>query len=1096
MVAPISHLLQVVRRFREGGYNTLVATCVGEEGLDIGEVDLIVCFDAHKSPIRLVQRMGRTGRKRSGRIVVIVSEGKEEQIYLKSQSNKNSIHRAIRDGCRSLQFYHNGARMVPRHIHPTVHKMHMSIDAYIDPRAGKKGREVKGRGRQSRLSFGPTRRDPKGVYLTDSELDYWSRNFALSDRDSKAVEKAVDRCVSQSAPFMSIATLNKQPSETGNSRSPLYASHSVSFTTDTSLNSSTSHGKYSLSLSKWIHWQTAPTCHKIVRDSLRSNQLMSSLEFMDLLHTSEGIGRSYELEMGTFLNPEDVEMDLRRKGGNIVGDSEQQQDAGGVRVHEKRRARKRQRIFDDSSEDEDFQPPPSKSASAGQAATDAANAVVVLVDEGGSSPSRVGNGTSDGSAREENEVVVVGEESCPPVDHLGGSESVPAGKQYDDVDTESNLHHSDRDCLATSQCVVPKAPSADSLDWLDALEPSQVSSTPKATPVPKRAESKFQFVTPKVPPSLKSTGPLSLSTYATPSATHATPSITPTPILDHCCTESVDLFSDLSSAALFEDFSISTDPPRFTEERPNEHHSPMVTPESRPQSQKIVHESTSQSGKIGGTPLQRIKENCLGLEEEITVIAESDLDGTSEDELELDGGDNWPIAARRDCPSSTETEDCHKALAEPVCDMQLEDSFIVTHGRGQKKSRKGVDFLRSPVSDPSESPSVSPGIKKNAAIAPNQTSTPHNTSNSIREMTRRPFVMVDSDSSDEEFQVPLLRRIKKNNSAVSSVTLPKPTPRDLQTHGPNKENIISVHGYMEEEAELSSDGRFEGSSDEEMDQDSNDYDCDDSFINDATQLTQVSPIRHPTGRARSTHPPASMGDVYRRSLMSPDTLFDGKRRGAGNQYRMVFSQRHRLLDHYINKAGFKVAPSARKSRPRKRLLRSGFRSAELDPIDSERHLLESTSSGSEAEEVMVCYGEEDLEELECAESVGCQDEWSEQSQWIHTRVRSRQQKADLLLDSDIEIVEPRRDSDNPPAVQDGYDSERKRFSGLSIPPLDSEAQCSEEVGERASVVQSVPVRSTSDVIISPSLLVSDAVRGMSVSAASYKLSLNLTHPAG
>ena len=70
----------MVRKFREGGYNTLVATCVGEEGLDIGEVDLIVCFDAHKSPIRLVQRMGRTGRKRSGRIVVIVTQGKEEQV--------------------------------------------------------------------------------------------------------------------------------------------------------------------------------------------------------------------------------------------------------------------------------------------------------------------------------------------------------------------------------------------------------------------------------------------------------------------------------------------------------------------------------------------------------------------------------------------------------------------------------------------------------------------------------------------------------------------------------------------------------------------------------------------------------------------------------------------------------------------------------------------------------------------------------------------------------------------------------------------------------------------------------------------------------
>jgi ERCC4-related helicase len=51
-----------------------VATCVGEEGLDIGEVDPIVCYDVSKSPIRLVQRMGRTGRKRAGRIIVLVTE--------------------------------------------------------------------------------------------------------------------------------------------------------------------------------------------------------------------------------------------------------------------------------------------------------------------------------------------------------------------------------------------------------------------------------------------------------------------------------------------------------------------------------------------------------------------------------------------------------------------------------------------------------------------------------------------------------------------------------------------------------------------------------------------------------------------------------------------------------------------------------------------------------------------------------------------------------------------------------------------------------------------------------------------------------------
>jgi ATP-dependent DNA helicase MPH1 len=65
----------VVAAFTSGQYNVLVATSIGEEGLDIGEVDLIVQFDAVASPIRMVQRMGRTGRKRNGKVLVLVSEG-------------------------------------------------------------------------------------------------------------------------------------------------------------------------------------------------------------------------------------------------------------------------------------------------------------------------------------------------------------------------------------------------------------------------------------------------------------------------------------------------------------------------------------------------------------------------------------------------------------------------------------------------------------------------------------------------------------------------------------------------------------------------------------------------------------------------------------------------------------------------------------------------------------------------------------------------------------------------------------------------------------------------------------------------------------
>lgn len=63
------HLYQ--QKFRSGAYNVIVATSIGEEGLDIMEVDLVISFDANISPLRMIQRMGRTGRKHDGRVDIL-----------------------------------------------------------------------------------------------------------------------------------------------------------------------------------------------------------------------------------------------------------------------------------------------------------------------------------------------------------------------------------------------------------------------------------------------------------------------------------------------------------------------------------------------------------------------------------------------------------------------------------------------------------------------------------------------------------------------------------------------------------------------------------------------------------------------------------------------------------------------------------------------------------------------------------------------------------------------------------------------------------------------------------------------------------------
>jgi Fanconi anemia group M protein len=78
----------VLQRFREGEYNVLVATSVGEEGLDVANTDLVVFYEPVPSEIRSIQRRGRTGRSRAGRVVVLVTAGTRDEASLNSSEKK------------------------------------------------------------------------------------------------------------------------------------------------------------------------------------------------------------------------------------------------------------------------------------------------------------------------------------------------------------------------------------------------------------------------------------------------------------------------------------------------------------------------------------------------------------------------------------------------------------------------------------------------------------------------------------------------------------------------------------------------------------------------------------------------------------------------------------------------------------------------------------------------------------------------------------------------------------------------------------------------------------------------------------------------
>lgn len=121
----------VLEKFRSGGYNVIVATSIGEEGLDIMEVDLVICFDANVSPLRMIQRMGRTGRKNDGRVVVLACEGSELKSYLKKQATSKAMKKHMHNGGVKSFNFHCSPRMVPHIFKPQVQYLEMSIDQFV-----------------------------------------------------------------------------------------------------------------------------------------------------------------------------------------------------------------------------------------------------------------------------------------------------------------------------------------------------------------------------------------------------------------------------------------------------------------------------------------------------------------------------------------------------------------------------------------------------------------------------------------------------------------------------------------------------------------------------------------------------------------------------------------------------------------------------------------------------------------------------------------------------------------------------------------------------------------------------------------------------
>lgn len=87
---------EIMNEFREGKINVIVSSSIGEEGLDIPEVNLVIFYEPIPSAIRKIQRAGRTARLMKGKLIILLTKGTLDEIFhYASKSKEKRMYRSI-----------------------------------------------------------------------------------------------------------------------------------------------------------------------------------------------------------------------------------------------------------------------------------------------------------------------------------------------------------------------------------------------------------------------------------------------------------------------------------------------------------------------------------------------------------------------------------------------------------------------------------------------------------------------------------------------------------------------------------------------------------------------------------------------------------------------------------------------------------------------------------------------------------------------------------------------------------------------------------------------------------------------------------------
>jgi Fanconi anemia group M protein len=86
---------KTIEDFRKNEFDILVSTSIGEEGLDIPSVDNVVFYEPVPSEIRSIQRRGRAGRAKLGRMFGLIATGTRDQAFFWSAKKREEKMKRI-----------------------------------------------------------------------------------------------------------------------------------------------------------------------------------------------------------------------------------------------------------------------------------------------------------------------------------------------------------------------------------------------------------------------------------------------------------------------------------------------------------------------------------------------------------------------------------------------------------------------------------------------------------------------------------------------------------------------------------------------------------------------------------------------------------------------------------------------------------------------------------------------------------------------------------------------------------------------------------------------------------------------------------------